>query len=78
VASFVRGLTWLGGAAKKNAIACFTVQAFFTLVEKLDGKLEENVWQQISQFNWKHWRDLSPNHYEIDPRTFTQKVWQGY
>jgi hypothetical protein len=54
------------------------MQAFFTLVERHDGKLEEDILQQISSLNWERWRDLYLNYYKIDPRVFIQKVWQCY
>jgi hypothetical protein len=78
VASFDRGLTWFGGAVKKGTTTSFIVHAFFTLVENQDGKLEENVLQQISQLNWTCLLDLRPNRYEFHPRIFIQKVWQCY
>jgi hypothetical protein len=78
VASFDRRLTWFGGAVDEYFITVFTMHAFFTLVETHDGELEENILQQISRIDWKCWRDLPPNHYEIDPRTLIQKVWQCY
>jgi hypothetical protein len=74
VALFSRGLTRLGGAVKKDGIAGFTAQAFFTLVENHDGELEDNILQQISRVNWNYWSGLCDNVYEIDFKMFFQKV----
>jgi hypothetical protein len=74
-----RGLTYFGGVVKGYPITGFTMQAFFTLVEKHDGELKENILQQISRLNWRScWRNPYHNHYEIDPGMFIQKVWHWY
>jgi hypothetical protein len=67
-------LTWFDVAANTETIDGFLVQAFFTLVEEYDRRLEESILQQISQVNWNSLRRLSPNNYRIDFANFIPKV----